>query len=473
MGNNRLYLKSGFWYAVATFMNCAVAILSTPIFTRIMSIEEYGVVNLYNTWLTLLTIVITINGASCIQIVKIHHEDDHESYVNTVLILSTATSIVLFGLIFCVNQCTHFIGLDNSMLLIMFVEIITKNVFNIWIAYRRVYLDYKNFTVVSIAAAIISSISSIVFIILLGIGAYGKVIGHMIPYVIIGSILFFRLLSKTNALFKRCYLKEILDYCLPLIPHSLSGFLLSSFDRIIINSLVDTSSVAIYSLSYSYCSLLSYLITALNGGWVVWLFDKIKEQSINEIRNGTRVLTLFIMMVVIVMIGLGPEAIIIFGSKKYIDGIAVIPPIVLGIYMNFLYVFYVNVEFYHKKTKSIAIGTMGSAAINVMLNYIFISKFGYIAAAYTTLFSYFLLYIFHYFISKRVDDMDYYGDKFLITSLGITFLSGALLFPLYNMRLQRYCMIAVIVLTLAMIINIFYKNEFSALINLIKKKGNI
>lgn len=86
------------------------------------------------------------------------------------------------------------------------------------------------------------------------------------------------------------------------------------------------------------------------------------------------------------------------------DGIKVIPPIVLSNYLIFIYTLYVNVEHYYKKTVFISINTIIAAVVNIALNYFFILQWGYVGAAYTTLMSYGLSLILHCIYSRRLND---------------------------------------------------------------------
>ena len=70
-------------------------------------------------------------------------------------------------------------------------------------------------------------------------------------------------------------------------------------------------------------------------------------------------------------------------------------PIVLSMYYAFLYTLPSSVEYYYKKTKLIALGTMLAAGMNILLNAVFIPAFGYVAAAYTTVACYLLYYLLH------------------------------------------------------------------------------
>jgi O-antigen/teichoic acid export membrane protein len=114
---------------------------------------------------------------------------------------------------------------------------------------------------------------------------------------------------------------------------------------------------------------------------------------------------------------LSPELIKIMANEIYWESMVIIPYIFAGYYLSYMYTLEVKTEFFYRKTNLISIGTLLSALINIVLNIIFIPKFGYIAAAVTTTISYLFLFIFHYVITSKVIKKSVYGLKFHIHSL--------------------------------------------------------
>ena len=80
-----------------------------------------------------------------------------------------------------------------------------------------------------------------------------------------------------------------------------------------------------------------------------------------------------------------------------------------------MYTFFYDIEYYHKKNKQIALFSVITAVINIVLNYVAIHIWGYQAAAYTTIISYMILCVLHYFGMKKVDKTQYYDLKTLIS----------------------------------------------------------
>jgi len=146
-----------------------------------------------------------------------------------------------------------------------------------------------------------------------------------------------------------------------------------------------------------------------------------------------------------------PEYAKIMAQEIYWEGLYIIPWIFMAYYFQFLYAFEVNVEFALKKTKLISIGTIFSALVNIILNLLFIPIFGYIAAAITTAISYFLLFLFHYFLTSRIIKRNIYGFRFHLNSIVYVLIS-----TIFFTAFRDHLMIRVIGIFIALLL--FYKS---------------
>lgn len=95
---------------------------------------------------------------------------------------------------------------------------------------------------------------------------------------------------------------------------------------------------------------------------------------------------------------IGPEVIGILASPEYAEAVYCIPPVAASIFFTYLYTLFINVEFYFEKTQYSMIVSVLGAALNILLNYLLVPRFGYVAAGYTTLVCYVLFAIGHGFL---------------------------------------------------------------------------
>ena len=185
-----------------------------------------------------------------------------------------------------------------------------------------------------------------------------------------------------------------------------------------IQSLVSNSEAGIYSLAYSFGSVLSTVWTALNNSWVPFYYELSRKDEMSVLKQKARNYTELFTVIAIGFNLVYPEVYHIFAGKDYWSGTQLISIFSLGFYCMFLYSFPVNYEFFNKKTKLIAIGTVTAAVCNIILNYFLIISWGIYGAAIATAISYLLQFVFHFtcikfFISKGKNDYPFSLRTFL------------------------------------------------------------
>ena len=166
----------------------------------------------------------------------------------------------------------------------------------------------------------------------------------------------------------------------------------------------------------------------------------------------------------IVLILFAPEAVKLFATDEYYEAIYIIPAVSASVYFTFLFNVFANIEYYYSETKYVGIASILAAITNVVLNYIFIGKYGYLAAGYTTLASYILYALGHYIFmrivcKKHASGYNYYDNKsILIISILFTVISLSII-PFYKSTLLRY-----IIISLILVIIICNYNKITSLL---------
>lgn len=115
-----------------------------------------------------------------------------------------------------------------------------------------------------------------------------------------------------------------------------------------------------------------------------------------------QLLSVVVVGIAVALMLISPELVLIFGSPKYREAVYVIPPVAASVFFIFIYNILSMPQFYYEKTQFLMAASMAAAGANVVLNFIFIRLFGYIAAGYTTLACYMLYSVGHYIVSKRI-----------------------------------------------------------------------
>ena len=230
----------------------------------------------------------------------------------------------------------------------------------------------------------------------------GRIVGSVLPSFLISLVLLFGFFRKERPKFSKAYWKFGLKYSLPIVPHGISQMLLNQCDRIMIRSMVNPAAAGIYSLAGNIKLVLVIITDSVTTAWTTWFYSRMDKGENRAIqKRATQLLLLFFILTAGLM-ALSPELILLLGGAKYDLGKYVAIPLVLDAFALFLYNLVVPAQYYAKKTTYIMYGTMAAAAVNIVLNYIFIRLYGFVAAAYTTLASYLLFAAVHYIISGNL-----------------------------------------------------------------------
>lgn len=266
----------------------------------------------------------------------------------------------------------------------------------------------------------------------------------------IGIILYLNTYKQADYKFTTKYWKYALVLSIPLLPHYLSIKILNQVDRVMITQMVGLSETGLYNLACTVSNLMIIATDAINRSMCPYVYKSIKNKNILPVRKMTSSILLVVMVVSFLEMLIAPELIKIFATDDYLDAIYVIPPVAMSIYFIFLYVVFANVEFYFEKTIFATIVSGIAAVMNIGMNYIFLKKYGYYAAGYTTLICYMLFALLHYWNYKRILKREPYLNGIfdirhvlLISFSGLALMGICLL--LYRYSVIRFSLVIIII----------------------------
>lgn len=436
--SSNVVLKSGLWYTISNFAFRAVAFFTTPIFSRVLSKGEYGAYSNINSWVSILVVFGACDLHTSIIRAKLDYGDDLESYSFSVLTLASIITLSLYG-IFMLNPnfFQSALKIDQKYFHIIFMYILFEEAFYVFTTLERAHYRYKSFSLLTGISIASTSIFSVLLVLILNDKLDARVYGQYVPFAVIGLVMYF-LIAKKGKRIKFEYYKYALYLSIPLIPHVLSIILLSSSDRIMITKLVGAEYTALYSVAYIITNIMAILLDSMNKAWAPWVLDSLEAKNYKSIKKTTTPYFYLFFALVVGALIFAPEAVLILGGPKYMEGIYVLPPLIVGCLFQFAYTMYVQMEFYEKKMKVVAIGTSVAAIINIALNFVLIPKFGYVAAGYTTLIGYICLFFIHYATICRYGYKNIFDRKYIFAGLAVSLLLIPAFVILYSYPLLRY-----------------------------------
>lgn len=415
MNNNVKALKSGFWYIIANFVVNGMTLITTPIFTRLLTKEQYGDYSNFLSWTNIAIIVVTMRVESTLISAKYDYKDNFYQYNFSLIVLNlvtTSVSIVITNIFS--GFFSDFLEMKRLYVNLMLIYCFFYAVINIFQMSERYQFKYKSSVFVAVLVAITTTMVSIVLVYNMQDRLTGRVLGGVLPTVAIGFIILLFYIRNGKSVNIEAW-KYALKICIPYIPHLLSLQVLNSVDRIMITKICGSGDNALYSVGYSCGHMVTLLMTSMNNAFAPWLGDRLIEKDYSQIRKVSKYYMMLFCVLAIGMMLLAPEILMVMGGNSYLEAIYVIPPVAMGCVAQFIYTLFVNVEQFKKKTVGMAFASVAAALLNYILNAIFIPKFGYIAAAYTTLVGYLFLLAIHMILVKRIGYSQTYSYSFVIT----------------------------------------------------------
>jgi O-antigen/teichoic acid export membrane protein len=234
-----------------------------------------------------------------------------------------------------------------------------------------------------------------------------------------------------------------------------------------ISNLIGDAETAYYTVAHTVSGIIMIVWNAINASLVPFTYEKCKNRDYKAISNATLpILSLFAVMCLAVIM-FAPEIVMIMATKDYMEAIYVIPPLIGGVFLQVHYFIYGNILYYYKKPVYLMLSSVPATILNVILNYIFISKCGYIAAGYTTILCYLVQAIANYIGMRKVVKEEVYNMKFI----GLLTLSVVVISVLSNL-LYDYFVIRYLILALIAVMCIIFRKKIIGIVVAIRKKNN-
>lgn len=467
-------VKASLWYTVCNVLNKGLALLTTPIFTRILTEEQYGTFSVFYSWYNIIFIFTSLNvfmGSFNKGLVA--NPDDKDRLTSSFLGLTTTiTCAWAFIYLLFPSFFNSIFDLTTPLMVAMFVELLTAPALELWATRERFDYKYKKYVAISLIRNLLAVSLGVAAVLMTDTYKLeARVFTDVLAKSIISLAFFILLFRKGKCFFHKEYWKFALVFNIPLIPHFLSNFVLNQSDRLMISQMVGKPEAAYYSVAYTISTVVMFVVTAVNNSLTPYIYKKIHAKQSGDIKSNMSPIIIGMAALNILIMIFAPEIIAIFAGENYSDAIYVIPPVAASVFFVFLYSLFSTIEYYHQKTSRIALATMGAALVNIVLNYFGIKVFGYYAAGYTTLISYVILsvvhYIFYRMVIKEEGDERMFDEKCIVITSIVTLAITILTALTYDFVLVRYSFLLIVV-----ILAVIFRKKLVSTLKTITKKEN-
>ena len=433
-------IKSAGIYMFTDFFLKGFSIITMPIFTRLLTTSDYGVVALYNTWVSLFSITITLSLANSLGIAKTDFAEKYDQFASSVLFLS----LILFSaflLIFLIatRPLVAITGLSTTLLFLAFFQAYFRFVKTYIIFKLRFEYKADKVSIITIISALLGAVLSIAFILSVSDENryFARILGEFVVAAIVAVPFFLFIIRRGKKLVDLSYWKYAVCFSSPLVISELSAIMNASFDKIVINRYLGNGPTGIYSFAYSVGLIASIIWASSNLAWTPWFFDKMKSKEYALIKKASLIYRDLFVLGYAGLLFISPEIVKLLADRRYWEGLNIVPWIFMAVFFHFMAFFETRIQSFYKKTYLNAVGTFLSAGINISLNLLLVPEYGYPAAAITTAVSYFFFFLFQCITTRKILKIDIYGRGFHIRSLAYLTIATSLFFAVGHLLYLR------------------------------------
>ena len=321
----------------------------------------------------------------------------------SLLLYIFAEPLATFG--FKDPEATYFIQAGSFLILLNVIESVS-------LIYFRVFRQIKRFSYLTLFETF-AKLFFILVLLKMGYGLLGVIAATLLVQGLIFLISLLTIISQIGFVIPRfTYMKEYLQFSLPLTPTALIRWVTESSDRYLVTYFLGLGSVGVYSAACSIGNLIQLLVSPLQLILLPEISKLFDENKIDKVRTYmSHSLRYFLLITIPAVFGISALAkplLGVFTTQDFLSGWFVIPIIAFSGLLAGIFQIFVNIMFLVKETKSITYINIVAAASNVLLNLLLIPSIGIGGAALSTLISYFLMIVFCIHVSMKHFVFDFY-----------------------------------------------------------------
>lgn len=389
-------------YVTAALLVQGLSVITLPLFTRLLTPADFGILAILASFIAILNIIYRMGIQE--SVMRYYHEvkNDFASFFGSSLLLSLAWAVLLtFLLISTSGLLADFFNVPPAIIYIGIAVAFFYVFFGLYEGYLVASKNSRKAAMMAMGVSIITVVVAVLLILQMDAERfYGKAYAILLANILLGVVSIVFILKKSKLTLNSRHIRYALLFGIPLVFHSFSNYLLKSFDVIIINQLVGAEATGLYSVAYKVGLVQAMISLAMLKAWYPLFFEKLNGCLHNDLDRFTSRFASIVYLCAFALILFARELMFLLTDSSFHEALGIIPIIVMAHVFLFLFSIYLNFSLYQKKTSLVALITLVAAGLNIGLNYWLIPRYGYYAAAWTTLVAYLCLFIMHYLTAR-------------------------------------------------------------------------
>lgn len=398
---NKYFVKNTVIFAIGNLGTRLISFFLVPIYTYVLTTEDYGTADLVFTLCSILTPIVMCNIGEGIKRYSLDKNNDNYEILTTAFIW-VGIGILLTSIL---SPLFRFYEPVHDYVFLMYLYILAYSTNLVFVEYLRGKEKFVSYTICSIVTSLVIAVLNILFLVILKAGITGYFWSYIIAYTL--SLIFAFVLGKPYQVtghwkFNLNLFKQISMFSIMLVPNSLMWWVINSSDRIMVSSMVSTSANGLLTVAYKIPSLITTLSSIV---MQAWQYSAIRErESIDKVEYNNRMFDAYVRLTILIAAGLiiiVKPMLRFYVSKEFFSAWRYSPFLIIGCVFLTLATFVGTTYYVEKDMKGNLKSAIVGATINIVLNIILISRLGVLGATIASCISYLSILVYRFYDTRK------------------------------------------------------------------------
>lgn len=417
MNRNVELIKNTLILSIGTFVPKLMTLITLPILTACLNTTEYGNYDLILSLASLLIPVLTLQ----IQQAVFRHLISSKTIKNQKIYITVSLLFVVMSfLIFCpiIYLCLGLAKVESVLRVLICIMLSTEGIYYLIGQIVRGIGKNLKYSFSVIVYSICNMISIVVLVWIMRMGLIGVIISLSIGYTM--SCVYMLVVGDILKYFDiHCisfdYLKELLNFSVPIVPSSISLWIVNLSDRLVVTAFLGAGVNGLYSVANKVPQLYSTAYNIFNLAWTETASRAHDEENPVEYYSTLfKTLYDFLIGIMLILIAVTPLVFKILVNQQFEEAYAQVPILYFGVFFNSIVQFYAGIYIAYKRTKQVGISSAVGAVINLVVNLMFVKTIGLYAASISTAVSYLAIVLFRAYDLNKVIRIKYHIGRICV-----------------------------------------------------------
>lgn len=384
MNRIKKLFSNTFLFAISNFGSKVISFLLIPIYTSVLSTEQYGTIDVILTSVALSLPLVTLGMSDAVLRFSMEPETDRKS------IFSTGLSVVIIGYLASllpIILLIYYLKVSEHMLP-MLILLFFNSIYQFVSQFCRGISKIIHFSIAGLLQTIIFMLTNILMVLVFSMGVFGYLLSASIAFAV--PIIYLTVAAKLykyiGGRFNKALFKEMIKYSLPLIPNTLFWWVMNSSDKLFISQMLGKSYNGLYAIANKLPSIINTISIVFFQAWQLSAIEEVNSDDKGEYYEKVfDNLSSVILLSVAAILAVIKPVFRIWVAEEYFTAWVSSPLLLIAVTFMCFTSFWGTILIAQKKTVGILISATVGCVVNVCLNFLLIPRYELIGAAVATI----------------------------------------------------------------------------------------